>query len=198
MSGWAGGGRTCAGFSLVELLLVVGITVAMCGLALPLAASTRDVQRARHAAMWLAGELRTARQRAVISRASAGLVFDLTSAGWAVRQCRDGNGNGLRRADIASGEDVCTGPAETLTTRIGGTAIALGADVPGLDAEPPGGEAVRFGSSTMASCSPTGGCSSGSVFVRSGRAQFAVRIAGVTGRARVFRYEAQARQWRQE
>jgi hypothetical protein len=49
----------------------------------------------------------------------------------------------------------------------------------------------------MASCSPLGSCTAGTVFLRSERGlQWAIRVAGVTGRTRILRYDNGARTWR--
>jgi hypothetical protein len=65
----------------------------------------------------------------------------------------------------------------------------------------PGGEAgspnpVRFGSADLVSFAASGSCTAGSVFLRSaGGAEYIVRVAGVTSRIRVMRYERAASAW---
>ena len=63
--------------------------------------------------------------------------------------------------------------------------------------DPPDPNPVRFGSSDMVSCSPLGTCTSGSLFLRSAKGvQYAVRMAGVTGRLRILVYDTGTRAWR--
>lgn len=115
------------------------------------------------------------------------------------RVCRDGNANGLKRAEISAGVDECLGPPTPLSQRFPRAAIAVDAGLSDPDGDPPNADPVRVGSSDLISCSASRGCTSGTVFVRSkGGAQFAARLAGATGRVRVLRYEPGPRRWREE
>jgi hypothetical protein len=101
----------------------------------------------------------------------------------------------VRRADITRGRDVCT-PAVTLSDLYTGVAIAVDASLPDPDGGPGSSDPVRFGASDLASFTPAGTATAGTVFLRtSGGVQFAVRVAGVTARTRVLRYESGRRQW---
>ena len=76
--------------------------------------------------------------------------------------------------------------------------IAVDPSLRGPAGEPPSPDPVRFGVSDMASFSPNGSCTAGSLFLRTPRAQqYAVRMAGVNGRLRVFKYDLGARLWRE-
>lgn len=196
MTGGVGGGRsTSAGFTGVDVVIALAIAALTAALAVPLAAHALDGARTRHAAGYLASELRAVRARASATRRAAAVVFDASNGRWTHRTCVDGNGNGVRRADIASGFDACSAPV-SLAARFSGVDIATTADVPGFDGEPGSTDPVRFGSSEMASCSSTGGCTPGTVFVRSATgAQYAVRVGGVTGRTRVLFFEPGAGRW---
>jgi glutamate synthase domain-containing protein 3 len=59
-----------------------------------------------------------------------------------------------------------------------------------------GSDPVKLGASNLLSFTPLGTSTSGSVFVR-GRdgSQFAVRVLGATGRARVLRYVPHSGEW---
>ncbi len=185
------------GMSLVETIVVLGVAALLAGFAVPLTVSARDEARARQAAAFAAGRLRDARQQAVMRGRAAGLVFDREEDRWLFRLCLDGNANGLRRADLTAGTDRCLEDNVDLATLFPGVSVSVDPAIRGPDGDPPSDDAVRFGSSDMASFSPAGGCTPGSLFVRSAKgAQFAVRIAGVTGRLRVLRYDAWARTWR--
>ena len=75
-----------------------------------------------------------------------------------------------------------------------GTAAGLIASPSIILAQTP--DAIRFGASDMASFSPSGSCTAGSLFLRSaGNVQYAVRVAGVTGRTRILRYNAVSQSW---
>jgi len=186
------------GVSVLELVLAVGLIVGLASLLTPLTASVIDSSRARQAAGFAAARLRAARQQAVSSTTSTGLVFDLSGSRWTFRVCADGNANGLRRADLRAGIDVCVDGPVDLASLYPGVEIAIDSTIRGPDGEPPSSDPVRFGSSNVASFSPTGGCTPGTLFMRSARGvQYAVRVAGVTGRTRVLRYDAASRSWKE-
>jgi len=185
------------GVSLPELVVALAIVIGLTSLVTPLTASVIDSSRARQAAGFAAARFRAAKQQAVMTTASTGLVFDLTENRWTFRVCADGNGNGLRRADIRGGTDGCVDSPVDVAALFPGVEIAVDPAIRGPDGEPPSSDPVRFGTSNLASFAPTGGCTPGSLFLRSARGvQYAVRIAGATGRTRVLRYDPAARSWK--
>ena len=186
------------GASLIEVVVVMAAIVSMAGAAAPGAAAAIDARRVRQAAGLVAGRLRAAKQLAVFQGRSVGLVFDQVADRWAFRICSDGTGNGLRRADIDAGTDPCAEGPFDLERMFPGVRILSDASIRGPDGEAGSTDAVRFGRSDLVSFSPDGGCTPGSLFLRSASgAQWIVRIAGVTGRTRVLRYDAPARAWRE-
>jgi type II secretory pathway pseudopilin PulG len=188
--------RGIDGYSLIELLLVVAAATTLTSLTLPLIAFSKDEGKARQAASFVATRLRLARQQAVARTGTVGLVFDHTNGRWVVRVCADGNGNGVRRADIGSGVDRCPEGPHDLETMFPGVRVAVDSSLKGPAGEPASPDPVRFGASDIASFSSSGSCTAGSLFLRSSRdVQYAVRVAGVTGRTRILRYNAVARTW---
>jgi len=193
------GGRSPAdaGASLIDLVLALGISLTMAAAAVPATGAALDEGRARQAAAFIAAQFRGARQQAAARTASTALVFDVVSNRWTFRVCVDGNANGVRRTDLRSGQDTCAGGPTDLAALFPGVSIAVDDTIRGPDDDPPSSDPVRFGSANIASFSSSGTCSAGSLFIRSPRGvQFAVRIAGGTGRLRVLRYDAAARTWR--
>jgi type II secretory pathway pseudopilin PulG len=186
------------GTSLVEIVVVLSLATLLAALALPAATMAVDEGRARQAAAFAAARLRESQQAAITGSASTGLVFERTAGRWTFRRCVDGNANGLRRADLRSGRDTCAPDVVDLAELFPGVSVAIDSAIRGPDGDPPSSDPVRFGTSDMASFSPSGGCTAGSLFIRSTRgAQYAVRVAGMTGRLRVLRYDAAARLWRE-
>ncbi len=185
------------GASLVEMLIVITLVAVMAGVAVPLTARSIDASRARQAAGFLAAEFRRARQQAVARSASVGVVFDANTSGrWTFRVCIDGNGNGIRRADISRGVDPCPEGPYDLTASFPGVTIAVDATLPSPDGGSGKSDAVQLGSSNLASFSSSGTSTSGTVFVRSGGGeQYAVRIAGATGRIRLMHFDVGVAQW---
>lgn len=191
----AGGSSDC-GATLVEVLLAAVLLVSLAALAVPFTAQAADSTEARAAAAYLAGRVRQARLQALSGNRGTALLFDSVDGQWVMRRCVDGNGNGVRRADITSGRDSCDSGGQHLTFLFPGINLGLAADVPGVE-EPPGNTSgVRFGRSGMVSCSPAGHCSAGTLYLRSeGGQQFSVRVAGVTGRTRLLRFDPGTRVW---
>jgi type II secretory pathway pseudopilin PulG len=181
--------------SLLEALFVVTIVIVVAGMSLPTAATALDDGRARQAAAFAAGELRGAKQEAVMKSAAVALVFSAQENVWTYRRCIDGNANGVRKVDIASGKDRCVQTVD-LSAIFAGVVIGVDPTIPGPDGDPSSADPVRFGASDIASFSPGGSCTAGTLFVRSGKGtQYAIRIAGITGRLRVLRYNPGARRW---
>lgn len=188
--------RSAEGYSLVELLLVLMAATTFISITLPMTAATTDAERARHAASFVAARFRLARQQAVSRTASVGLVFDQVNGRWVVRVCADANDNGLRRSEVSSGVDRCLDGPHDLETMFPGVRVAVDSSLQGPGGEPGSPDPVRFGASNIASFSPSGSCTAGSLFLRSMRnVQYAVRIAGVTGRTRILRYNPAAGSW---
>jgi hypothetical protein len=102
----------------------------------------------------------------------------------------DGNGNGVRAADIADAVDRPIRSSEQLAQHYPGMSFGLAPDVPAVDGDEAGeGDVVRVGRSRMVSFSPLGTSTSGTVYLLGrGRQQFAVRVLGPTGRVRSFEF----------
>lgn len=184
------------GSSVLELVVTLAVAASLGALAVPVVAAVTDAGRVRHAAGFVASELRAARLEAVSRSASVGLAFDLVEGRWVFRVCIDGNGDGLHRADVTGGTDACIGGPYDVQALFAGVQIAVDPALRGPGGEPGSPDPVRFGRSDIASFSSLGSCTAGSLFLRSpdGR-QYAVRVAGVTGRTRILRYEPATRAW---
>jgi hypothetical protein len=153
-----------------------------------------DAGRARAAAGYLAGRLRLTRILAVRTAAATALVFDAGND-WSFRVCRDGNRNGVRRADIDTGDDPCESP-DVIGHKFAGVTIGLDRAVPDLDLVAGRDDGVRFGRGAMASCSPTGHCTPGSLYLQSvGGTHYGLRVSGLTGRTRRLRFDRGANGW---
>jgi len=93
------------GFSLAELLVVLTVIAIAVAVGLPSAAAIRESGRAEAAARLLASRLSEQRFKSVATHATRGLQFRQLSSGWVFREVADGNGNGLRTAEITRGVD---------------------------------------------------------------------------------------------
>jgi len=176
------------GYTLIEVLFVTALITIVSAMAVPQSLVTLDRTRAAAATRYLASRMAMARSHAVMRSAHVALRFDESTSGVTFQMFADGNRNGVRTSDITSGVDHPLGTPASLTDLFPGVAIAVSDEV--------GGDPIRIGSSNLLSFTPLGTATSGSIYVR-GRdgSQFAIRVLGVTGRARVQRYVPRARAW---
>jgi hypothetical protein len=127
------------------------------------------------------------------------LVFVRDEGGWAHHRAADGNGNGVRMAEVLSGTDAILGRGARLADDFPGVELGVRDTVPDLDATgviDPGADPIRMGASNLVSCSPDGGCSSGTIYLSGADASaWAVRVLGATGRVRLARYSRSQRAW---
>jgi type II secretory pathway pseudopilin PulG len=180
--------RREAGQSFVEALLALSIGAVTFAIALPVTASVLDAGRARQASAYLASRLRSAQQDAVNRRHAVGLVFDLVDDEWTYRVCEDRNRNGLRRAELTAGPDVCEPDRVSIGAKFPGVAIGVDGSLEGPAGEAGSTDPVRF-ASDVASFSSTGSGTPGSVFLRGADGRhYLVRVTGVSGRVRVLRH----------
>ncbi len=185
-----------AGLTLVEVVIAMAVIVMAAAMAVPATAEVIDANRARHAASVMAAKFRLARLQAASATRSVALVFDPNGTGWDIRLCADGNGNGVRRADLTAGVDSCVEGPYDVSHLVPGMTIGVDPRLPGPDGEPGSGDPVRFGVSDLLSFSPAGTCTAGTLFLRSPNGtQYAVRISNVTARTRVLRWEPGPGRW---
>jgi type II secretory pathway pseudopilin PulG len=187
-----------AGWSLVELMMVIGVSLVVGGLAMAAFAPLGARARAIGAARYLAALLQRERIEAVRTGRICGLLFDDDGSTIGFARVVDGNGNGLRSAEIADGVDPRRGPRVRLADAFAGVRFAIVADVPAIDGGAglgAGSDPIRLGSSILA-FAPAGSATSGTLYLASadGR-QLAVRILGATGRVRIFEFDRATARW---
>ncbi|HMF08776.1 MAG TPA: GspH/FimT family pseudopilin [Thermoanaerobaculia bacterium] len=193
-------GISARGFSLIEGLIVLAVMGILLAFTVPLLAASVARERLLVASLETAVEFRGLRQRAVTESCSFGLRFVPSGAGWSYTLYRDGNGNGIRTADILAGRDPRVSDSEDPSTRHEGIRIGLpAAAVPQI---PPGSgpiaspeDPVKFGNGNLISFSPSGSISGGTLYLTDGARVAAVIVYGPTGRIRLQRYEP-ATGWR--
>ncbi len=185
-------------YSVVELLVVLALALLICGAGMPTLLAARDEVRADGAASFLASELRQARMEALRRNAHVGVRFEAAGDDYQLALYVDGNGNGIRSADIASGADPPLRPRELLSQKFPGVSFGFEDGVSDLDGTSSAANPnpIRFGSSRILSFSPTGTSTSGTVYLRGRRhRQLAVRVLGGTGRVRAWSFNFGTRQW---
>ena len=128
-----------AGWSLVELVMVIGVSLVVGALALAAFAPLGAGARAIGAARYLAALLQRERIEAVRTGRVCGLRFDDDGSAIGFVRVADGNGNGLRSAEIAGGIDPVRGPRVRLADAFAGVRFAIVEDVPAIDGGPASG-----------------------------------------------------------
>lgn len=190
------------GYTLAELVAVLAILAMAVAVTLPAAAMLRDGGRAAAGARTMATLLSAQRWKSVAGHRVRGLQFLKTGSAWSWREVADGNGNGLRTAEIARGIDPVLTPSNALERQVQDVTLGFPPGGPYPEA-PPGtntlsaaDDPVRFGRSTLVSFSPVGSASSGTLYVTDGRrGLFAVVLFGPTARLRVWRFNPEERRW---
>jgi len=193
---------TAKGYTLAELLAVLAIVAIAVAVTLPAAASLRDGGRAAAGARTIATLLSSQRWKSVATHRVRGLQFRRLGGRWSWREVADGNGNGLRTAEITRGVDPVLSGDDALEHSV--QDVSLGLPPGGTFPEAPPGtgtltaadDPVRFGRSDLVSFSPVGSASSGTIYVTDGhRGLYAVVLFGPTVRLRVWRYIPGERRW---
>ena len=185
---------SAAGLSLIEVLLALSLAMAAAGAAVPAVLEVNRAMKLRAAGAFVSGYLQQARLAAVTRGRIAGVRFAEAGGDYVIGMFADGNGNGLRNGDIADRIDTVIDQEQSLTARCGSVRIARLPGVPDVNGAP-GGDAVRFGASGIASFDRDGSASSGSVYLTDGRTQLAVTVTPATGRVRVRRWDIRRSVW---
>ena len=193
------------GFNLVELVVALAIFAMLALIAAPPLMSASAALRVELAATELAGALHHARSLAVRHSANVAVRFYTEPAkGRVAFTCyRDGDGDGVRNADIASGVDPQMLPMRWFS-HFGGR-VGFGFP-PGNPPRDPGDprrrlsrltDPIRFNNSELASFDPLGGSTPGSLYVSDGRRHLSVvRLHGRTGKLRILRWDPDADAWK--
>jgi hypothetical protein len=174
---------------LLELMTVSALVAVLASVALAYVLSAAEHSRGHAAARYLAGRLALLRTQAVARGAAVGLRFDQEPGGFTFTVFQDGNGDGIRTADIEAGVDTLLEPATSLFEQFPGVDIAV---APGAPATDP----LQIGRTNLLTFTPIGTATSGTIYIRDrDGSQWAVRVLGATGRTRVLRYDLRTKVW---
>lgn len=184
-----------AGFTVPELLLAVAFAATVTGMAVPVLSHALDDHRAGLAARYVASRIRHARMEALKRATAVALKFEAGRPDYSLTPFADGNGNGVRTADIRRGIDPPLGRPAQLADNFPGVHFGLIEGALDIDGFASGPDGVRIGSARILTLAPDGTATSGTLYLRGRRAQYAVRVLGTTGRTRVLKYRASDRTW---
>lgn len=191
--------RWPAGYSLVELLVVVGVVVTLLVAAVPVLDRAQDAADAAAAARYLASRIAHARVDALRRQRAVAIRFARTTP-LSYTVVIDGDGDGVSAADIAAGVDPVSGPSDRVEDHFPRARFGIGGSIVAVDDTArlsDGDNPVRFGAADQLSLTPLGTATGGTAYITSrGGAQFAVRLSGITGRVRVLRYDRGHGVWR--
>ncbi len=186
------------GTSTIEQLVVLALIATVFGMSIPAMRRGLEHGRLRGAAFYLAGRVAQLRMQAVHRGANVALRFDPTNP-YAFQAFVDGDGDGVRSADIASGRDPAVdSQAEAIPQRFTGVSFGFVAGCPLTDgsAVPSGADPVRIGATKLLVFAPSGTATSGTLYLRSSLdIGYAVVILGATGRTRLLACTASRGTW---
>jgi prepilin-type N-terminal cleavage/methylation domain-containing protein len=190
------------GFTLIELLVGLAVLTSLLALGVPPLLRTSDDLRLRMAAGEVAGVFRASRSFATRYGANVAVKFNTEKTGIVTFALyRDGNGNGVLNKDITSGKDRPLMPPQSL--KLLGRDVVFGFP-PGPPPRDPGtgrpmdrlDDPIRFNDSDLASFSPLGTATPGSVYLCNGSGHLmVVRVLDRTGKVSLLSYDARAQQW---
>jgi prepilin-type N-terminal cleavage/methylation domain-containing protein len=191
--------RNPRGFSILELIAALAIIGILALCAAPAFATYRRRASMTAQVVELQGIFRSLRMRAIASNHCAGVKFTHVGNQWAYSLYEDGDGDGIRSDDIASGVDRRFAGPSMLTPQFNIASIALLPNAirdPDGDPLSPAASAVQFNRSTICSFSPSGSATPGTVYITDGAGELlAVRVTGSNGRIRTLRYNTGSRRW---
>ncbi len=192
--------RPDAGVSLFELLLGLTTVAWMLVIATPGVQRLREEVALRSAVHEASVAFYLARSYAISKNRNVGLKFRRNGDRYEWALYADGNGNGVRTAEIASGVDRFLGVTYPWTRNDVLPAIMTGTRVP--DPGDPGhyldriDDPIRFNSSDICSFSAMGECTPGSVYLWDAHDRMAVlRVFGGTAKLRCLYYRRGERGW---
>lgn len=187
------------GYTLIEMLAVVAVIGITCAAAVPLALNSLDRSRTAGAASYVASRLMLARLDAVKRSTFVAVQFVSKPDGYWFRTYMDGNGNGVLARDISRGVDPPVDADQRLDRQFPGVTFGICAGVPPVVPGDPfnTSDPIQIGPSTLMSFNPNGSSTAGTLYIRGACPnQFAVRVLGVTARARIFHVDVADGIWR--
>lgn len=196
-------GPRARGFHQIELLIVVAVFGLIVAWGLPRLIDWSSAVRVRLAADECVVALRKARLLAISRSTRVGLKFRFEDDRYTYALYEDGDGDGLLTADIDAGTD----PELVLPRSLDHMGADVGFGFPdGIVPTDPGDpgrpldrldDPIRFNASDIASFSPLGESTPGSLYITGGGHLAVVRVLGLTGKVRILVYDREAEVWHQ-
>jgi type II secretory pathway pseudopilin PulG len=189
------------GFTLLDVLVTCGLIVTLAAIAIPTLHAARERDAARMAARYLASRLNLLRIEALRRNTTVAMRFDPDVLG-VISTYIDGDGDGVRQADIDHGVDIPLDPSMQLSDQFTLASLRIPLTIPAPDGSGSilaASDPVRIGSSNFLSFSAVGTATSGTIYLSSNAgSQLCVRVAGATARIRVLLFDRVTEEWREE
>ena len=187
-------------FSLTELLVALAILGSFFAVGVPYFRELLAQATLRAACHDVATLFTRARGDAVFHGVDVGVKWVSVGGDVVFTIYKDGNGNGITSADIASGRDIRLAGPVSMKGRWTSISFSF---VPGFNGRDPNGDPIgnvndpiRFGRGSICTFSPTGHASPGSIYLsdRHNR-QALVRVSPVSSRIQIFDWQPGTRKW---
>lgn len=178
--------RNTTGYSLLELIVAVGIILLMAGVALPNIVGFRQEAALVGAALRFKSEFMKARSIATSKNTQTAIRFETEDDGTPMYATYiDGNFNGVYASEIEAGIDMRIAGPFRLDAGQQGVFVGVLPDAPAPDGGRLGAEPIRFGRSRMVSFSPLGTGTPGTFYLRTRSTMAGVRVTGGSARVRI-------------
>ncbi len=192
------------GFSFVEMMVYLAVVASIVGVAVPSVFEWGSALRVELAAGEMSGVLNRARIYSVQRSARVAVKFRTEPSGLVTHALyRDGDGDGVLNADIEAGVDPEVRPPRRLAHL--GRRIRFGfpSGTPPRDPGDPRRrldrlhDPIRFNRSDLASFTPRGTATPGTIYLTDGRRHLAaVRVNNRSGKISVLHYDPETEIWR--
>jgi len=194
--------RSSRGLTLIEMTVALLLLAIIVAASVPTMATLGSSARTTAAARHMVSQLQALRWKSISRARSHGLLFDHDREGWFWTVVQDGNGNGLRTAEVLSGKDLRLSGPHRLSDEIAHTELGFPPGGPFRRIPPASGwisaasDPVRIGQTRLLAFTPLGTASGGTIYVTDGRAGLiGIVLYGRTGRVRVWRHDPEQRRW---
>jgi type II secretory pathway pseudopilin PulG len=188
------------GYTLIDTVVAAALCSIVGAMAVPVIGGTLDRERTLVGAQVLAAQLQRARLEALRRACSVAVRIELVGDRTRTQLFMDGDGDGVRQADIDAVIDAALAPPEFLDQHSRGISLRINqaiTDAGGAGELTAQDDPLRIGNTALLSFSPLGSATSGTLYVAGRRGpQMAIRVFGATGRVRLMTFDARARQWR--
>lgn len=171
---------------MVEVMVALCVAGLVGAIAIPTLTAGLSEARTRGSARYLGARFQQARTLAALRGRAVAVRIQLDRTHVVIGMFEDGNANGVRTVDIASGDDARIGPDITLESLFPGV----------RPTEADGVSEITGLRNVLVSFSAVGTASSTTVYLRGGQdGRFAVRVLGATGRIRLLRFDLARADW---